>query len=1129
MKVKIAIAAAFFLQLIFLFGFAQSNELQFKLVEGINGKPLGKINAITQDPHGYMWFVGKTESCIYRYDGIRITAFRHEEANPNSLAFGYPETIYADQKGMIWIGGRGLDQYDPATNIFKHYRHSENDSGSVGGFVMVILKDHGGRIWAGTDNGLDLLDEKTGKFLHYRNIPGNPKSLSNNTVRAIYEDHHGVLWVGTGFPWGPDEGGLNRLNPDGTFTHYLHDPNDPHSLISNKISAIFEDSRGIFWVGTSGYGLHTMDRSTGSFERHLYDPANPNKLNKPPVKGGADHIIFINEDHTGAIWIGTYNAGINRYDLNTKKITLYQTSNAAADSTCWTGFISQDGVIWVATENSNLLYRAAPLHKFIRSVSTVSAATSFVEDKQGNFWVGTIEEGLFEYDQYKNLTRQLKHDPSDSFSLPSNAVILFQNHNDTIWVRTDKGLRILNEGTQKFTGFAGLGNLKDTIGLGISKIIRDKQGYMWFGIWGDGLARYNPQDNSFKYFRVDAKDSSSIASNNVNKIFEDKNGVLWAAGPGGLNRLDKETGHFKHYMPGNMILSLYEDSKGIFWSGTENGLFRYDQKLDRFSLFLDPQAEISTAETGAIIEDNEKNLWFASHAGIVKLNPDTRETFIYADKFGLNPSSLQNWSYTYKNKKGEIFFSNDNGFYTISPEELALHNSFKIILTDFFINTNPVFNGNGSPLQKPVEEISDLDLKYNQNNIAFHFAAIDYRKPEAIKYFTMLEGYNNTWREVIGEKVSNYFNLSRGKYIYRIKAFNSDGTKLEKEITIRINPPWWETWWAYTLYVLLLIFSVWGFISWRTKALQKEKIMLEEKVAERTKELKEEKEIVESTLSELKTTQTQLIQSEKMASLGELTAGIAHEIQNPLNFVNNFSELNTELIEELEEASKKEPRDFSDEDDIIKNIKKNEQKINHHGKRADAIVKGMLQHSRISSGVKSLSNINALADEYLRLAYHGLRAKDKSFNAMMNTNFDETIDNINIIPQDIGRVLLNLFNNAFYAVNEKKNASASLATGEAGFPKEPGQAAGHLYEPTVSVSTKKLDDKVEVKVADNGNGIPQKIIDKIFQPFFTTKPTGQGTGLGLSLSYDIIKAHGGEIKVNTKEGEGTEFVILLKE
>ena len=271
--------------------------------------------------------------------------------------------------------------------------------------------------------------------------------------------------------------------------------------------------------------------------------------------------------------------------------------------------------------------------------------------------------------------------------------------------------------------------------------------------------------------------------------------------------------------------------------------------------------------------------------------------------------------------------------------------------------------------------------------------------------------------------------------------------------------------------------------------------------------LQSQKEKVESTLTELKSTQSQLIQSEKMASLGELTAGIAHEIQNPLNFVNNFSEVNKELLVEMKDEMDK--GNITDAKEIANDVIANEEKINHHGKRADAIVKGMRQHSQSSSGIKEPTDINKLADEYLRLAYHGLRAKDKSFNATLKTDFDESIGNINIVPQDIGRVILNLITNAFYVVNEKKKSGIEH------------------YEPTVSVSTKKLADKVLISVQDNGNGIPQKVLDKIFQPFFTTKPTGQGTGLGLSLSYDIVKAHGGEIKVNTEEKVGTEFIISI--
>ena len=294
----------------------------------------------------------------------------------------------------------------------------------------------------------------------------------------------------------------------------------------------------------------------------------------------------------------------------------------------------------------------------------------------------------------------------------------------------------------------------------------------------------------------------------------------------------------------------------------------------------------------------------------------------------------------------------------------------------------------------------------------------------------------------------------------------------------------------YTLSAGLLILVLLAAILWRNNR-QKQKA--------RNK--------IEQAYNELKSTQAQLIQSEKMASLGELTAGIAHEIQNPLNFVNNFSEVSNELVDEMKSELATGNTQLANE--IADDIKQNLEKINHHGKRADAIVKGMLQHSRSSSGIKEATDINALCDEYLRLAFHGLRAKDKSFNATMGTDFDESIGNINIIPQDMGRVILNLINNAFYAVDEKKKQNQNG------------------YEPTVTVSTKKMNGKVEIKVADNGNGIPQKVLDKIFQPFFTTKPTGQGTGLGLSLSYDIVKAHGGELKVETKEGEGSEFIISI--
>jgi signal transduction histidine kinase len=336
--------------------------------------------------------------------------------------------------------------------------------------------------------------------------------------------------------------------------------------------------------------------------------------------------------------------------------------------------------------------------------------------------------------------------------------------------------------------------------------------------------------------------------------------------------------------------------------------------------------------------------------------------------------------------------------------------------------------------------------------------------------------------------------------------------------------------------LILLIAFVWGWANWsnmrkQQKALETErKKRLEEEannriisaqrddleylVAERTAELTQQKEELQHALDELKTTQTQLIQREKMASLGELTAGIAHEIQNPLNFVNNFSEVSVELLDELADERQKDltARDQGLEEDILADLRQNLEKINHHGRRADSIVKGMMEHSRTSNGQKRLTNFNALTDEYLKLAYHGLRAKDKTFNAQLVTNYDPTIGEINLVPQDIGRVLINLFSNAFYALQEKQRESTSPV----------------VFQPVLRVTTQRENDKITLRIKDNGTGIPQDIINKIYQPFFTTKPTGQGTGLGLSLSYDIVtKGHGGDIKVESVEGWGTTFEILL--
>ena len=452
-----------------------------------------------------------------------------------------------------------------------------------------------------------------------------------------------------------------------------------------------------------------------------------------------------------------------------------------------------------------------------------------------------------------------------------------------------------------------------------------------------------------------------------------------------------------------------------------------------------------------------------------------------------------------------MFFGGSNGITVFNANNISKNSTPpKVFITDFKIGDISIYNDIDS-IQKYKKTIpKDFILKHNQNSISINYTGIHYANPIRNKFTYKLENYDNNWREVGNIRTAYYYDLPPGDYIFRVKAANSNGVwnKEGASVTFSITPPWWRTWWAYTLYGILFL----GFV-FLIDRFQRKRLLEEEHALAKEKELVHAREI-EKAFNKLKTTQLQLIQSEKMASLGELTAGIAHEIQNPLNFVNNFSEVSLELIDEMhDEMDKGETEEAKT---IATDIKQNLEKIIFHGKRADGIVKGMLQHSRVSSGQKEPTDINALADEYLRLAYHGLRAKDKSFNAELETHFDPKLPKVDVIPQDIGRVLLNLFTNAFYATHQKQKTTTQE------------------YKPVLSVTTAQKGNFIEIIVKDNGTGIPNAIKDKIMQPFFTTKPTGEGTGLGLSLSYDIVvKGHGGTINVETEEGNGATFIITL--
>jgi signal transduction histidine kinase/ligand-binding sensor domain-containing protein len=1091
----------------------QAQNSNFRRLAPPEGNSFGTVTSIAQDKKGYMWF--SAQGGLWRYDGYNLTTYVNDPMNPNSLGSTQLESLLADKDGILWIGtqGYGLDRFDPNTGIFTHYRHDPADPSSIThNKITVLVQDRDGVLWIGTHGGLDRFDPKTNTFYHYRHNDEDPNSLSCDQVRSIYEDRQGTIWVGTGSPFlnddsGPEDGGLNRLDKKtGRFTRYLHHPGDPHSLINNKVCGMLEDSHGTFWVGTAGDGLHTMDRINGVFERHPYEPAHPHRLSRPPLAPIVfDHIRFIAEDVEGYIWIGTVLAGMNRYDPHTKRVTHFepgQNSSDITDNTSWSEFTSREGVMWIGSWNGNI-YHMDPQQKNISHTYVGSSANSFLEEDSNMIWIGT-NQGVIRTNRKTGLSKQFTKDEMSPRSLSNDTVNnIYEDYRGDIWVGTLSGLNRYNKNTGDFTRFVhDEDNEKSLTEAIIFDITEDPNGSLWLATQ-NGVDRMDREKNVFTHYISNPEDTTTLSQKWVSTILRDASGNLWTGSPkgGGINRLDRKTGKFKHYLLGTSIACLFEDGDSVLWAGTDGGFFRYDKSTDVFLLFLDPQInKTESINVFTIVEDDSRNLWMATSSGILKLNSLRDEIRIYRSSYGVNSVDFSDGAY--KGLNGKIYIGDATGYFSFFPDSISGNvKPPQIVFTDFRLNEESIKPGNNSPVKVALDDTKEIMLNHAQNIFSFDFVGIHYSNPESNKHLFMLENYDNAWRQSGTEHTAYYYNIPPGRYIFRVKASSPNGVWAEKSVTVVITPPWWLTWWAYAIYGVLLVGVVYS-----VHRFQKARVIRAEREKTRERELAQSREI-EKAYHELRTTQSQLVQSEKMASLGELTAGIAHEIQNPLNFVNNFSEVNAELIDELEQQASK--GNLDDVKAIAKDIKGNEQKIIHHGKRADAIVKGMLQHSRASSGQKEPTDINALCDEYLRLSYHGLRAKDITFNAKFETDFDTSIEKLNIIPQEIGRVILNLINNAFYAVSEKSKQSNAE------------------YEPAVIVSSRKSDSKVVISVEDNGNGIPESIKEKIFQPFFTTKPTGQGTGLGLSLSYDIVKAHGGELKVETEEGEGSEFIIQL--
>ncbi len=1162
---------------------AQDTHLKFDHFTVKDGLPERSMIFLKQDNLGYIW-VG-TQNGLLRYDGYKPKVYRFGLESDPLYANCSVRTLLLDDKQNLWVSttGNGLFKYDRSKDYFIQYKYPQekgkravyedylettdsngnlwsigynffdNTSEAVkfnpknGGFesfndnskdnhhlgaknVYKILRQSNGVLWLGCSNGLFVYDPQNNRF---RQQVLKKERATQDSIFSIYEapSEKGILWL-IAFDPVLKQANIIRYDTRTTTVDYYNHTTDRHLTKGNDSAfAVLEDKKKRLWFGTAK-GLTYFDRASKSFIGFRSIDTI-----KDDTKDGIDNIA---EDRNGSLWLTT---GKGLLNFNTSTHQFQRQINDIEDHSSLSSnhirhlLVDRSGQLWAGVNGMGMDKVNTLTTTFSIQVHKNNQPDSYPGGYPGDFIKMDNKNILFPSKQgiYKwtpGTSKFIQVYKAGQADINIGAVGL--DNKGLIYFGTRAGLNIYDPATKKLQRYSP--GSTDTNSLSSNKINyikQDRLGTIWIGTHTSGVCSFDPLTHKFTRYPFIINDASLDAKGKLDdntsvSMLEDRSGALWfGTNLGGLNLFDRKTGKFKSYLKdGNQtvfsITEIFEDREGRLWVGTYlNGFYLFDRKTGHFTRHFNEDNGLLFNTIIGIRQDNKGLIWVCTERGLTRLNPNTMALVNFPAEMIFPGTSIFPHDFVFTNNLMVVGVT--NGIASFNPNDLAGNPNPPIVHIEKVGYSDPgAASGHATFLN--TFRSHELELPYNQNRVTFNYIALHFTDPSQNKYAYRLEGYDTRWVQAGTQRSVTYTNLSPGTYTFRIKASNSDGVWNNKgdSFVVIIHPPWWQTWWAWTLYVILFVLAVRAFVAYRSRKLILEKKELEEGIAQRTielseanKELSEQREEIitqrdklSETVDDLKKTQTQLIQAEKMASLGELTAGIAHEIQNPLNFVNNFSEVSAELMGELDEELDK--GDISEAKTIAADVKQNLEKIRHHGKRADFIVKGMLQHSRTSTGERQPSDINILAEEFLKLSYQGLRAKDKTFNAEIVTNFDKGLAKVNVVQQDIGRVLLNLFNNAFYAVNQK------------------AKNLGSDYKPLVEVATEYDGSTISIMVRDNGSGIPDKIKDKIMQPFFTTKPTGEGTGLGLSLSYDIVvKGHGGSIDIDSKENQYTLFTVKL--
>jgi len=1112
------------------------------------------VRSIMQDAAGMMWLA--TSKGLNRIDPNSMDGFDHflsetfvtvfeREAEPGVLwaatlddlvrldvstgetkYFPYPSgrprfnfgahvNIVQDpvNRNVLWINlySAGIVRFDLRTERFIQYRADPDDPTSLSNDrTLSLFGDRSGTIWIGTvGNGVDRFNPGSADMEHLGVSPKRDRGLPGQAVWGVSTGPDGYLWVTT-----MDESGLGRLSRidrvTGAVKNYVHNPNDPRSLTSGSLLQIVTDKSGTLWIGGGGkWPLSRYDPASDSFVHYVENPGAPNGLVDDDVRS-----FFV--DRQGALWVGM-NSGLSRIDPLTRRVTNFPPSDDG------TGI--PDNTIW-----------------------------SIAEDQSGTLWLGFWGEGLMAMDPVTGKTERFRYNPEDTTSICTDAVstmLIRDVEPGILWLGTDVGLNRFDIATRKSRRFSVRDGMPDNT---VYSILEDDAGRLWLAT-NRGLSRFDPESESFKNYGMEAGLQALEFSQGARH--KSATGELFFGGINGLNA----------FYPNQLIENSTPPEIALV------DLRLHNESVSKSKAIALKQPLPATKEID--LDYTQKDLSF-DFAALHFENPEMN-TFAYKlegyDEDWVMTGHDRTASFTNLSPGKYVFrarAANSDGVWNeegmaltivIAPpfwatwwfRILAILAFGGILYAGYAFRVRQIAERSRMLEQEVDKRTAELNESKERLELTNEQLEQSHVIVEAINQETsfrrLLTKILEESRVIPGvEKATAVVRLADDQFHVRA----SSGWNVEDMQNIRLTPKQ-----AHLRYVeqaeevgknifvaknvaeragteVMAEFGrVASFMVLRVvvegdvraylvfdnlsdpDAFDQRDVALLERLREHIQSAFIKTSILEDlqhTLDNLRSTQDRLIQSEKMASLGQLTAGIAHEIKNPLNFVNNFSDVTAELATELtHEMTRLKDKLSDDEFDelagIVENLSLNAKKIGEHGKRADAIVKNMLEHSKVGEGERSPTDLNELLDEYVTLARHGFEARSGGFEVAIEKSFDDKVGRVDVVPQDMGRVFMNLLSNAFDALKEHGAANGS---------------------PKVTISTAQVDGAIEIKVTDNGPGIPEKVRARIFEPFFTTKPTGSGTGLGLSMSYDIVtKGHGGTLDVTSEEGKGASFVVRL--